>query len=41
MERSNDQASKAERLTKITQKIGYALWQIQELEGASAEYLYC
>ena len=28
----------AERLKIITQRIGFALWQIQELEGVSAQY---
>ena len=39
MERSNDHASaKEKRLDKITRGIGFALWQIQELEGVTAEY---
>lgn len=29
---------KADRLNVITQKIGFTLWQLQELEGASAQY---
>lgn len=29
----------ADRLNTITQRIGFALWQLQELEGASAQYL--
>lgn len=33
-----DQLEKAERLAIITQKVGFALWQIQELEGVSAQY---
>lgn len=32
------QLQKANRLTEITQRIGFALWQIQELEGVSAQY---
>ena len=32
------QIEKADRLTTITQRIGFALWQIQELEGATAQY---
>lgn len=32
------QFQKAERFNNITQRIGFALWQIQELEGISAEY---
>lgn len=30
--------AKADRLRAITQKVGFALWQLQELEGASASY---
>ena len=29
---------KADRLAAITQRIGFALWQIQELEAVSAQY---
>lgn len=29
---------KAERLAEITQRPGFALWQLQELEGVSAQY---
>ncbi len=29
---------KAERLSEITQRIGFALWQLQELEGVAATY---
>ncbi len=29
---------RANRLNEITQRIGFALWQIQELESASAQY---
>ncbi|MEY4527945.1 MAG: hypothetical protein RL768_1664 [Nitrospirota bacterium] len=32
------QLEKAERLSVITQRVGFALWQIQELEGVSAQY---
>jgi len=32
------QLEKAERLHAITQQIGFALWQLQELEGVSAQY---
>lgn len=32
------QLEKAERLAAIAQRIGFALWQIQELEGVSAQY---
>ena len=28
----------ADRLSAITQKVGFALWQLQELEGVSAQY---
>lgn len=30
---------KAERLFRITQRIGFALWQLQELEGVAAHYV--
>jgi hypothetical protein len=30
---------KANRLAEITQRMGFALWQIQELEGCTARYL--
>ena len=33
-----DQLAKAERLYAITQKVGFALWQLQELEGSAALY---
>lgn len=29
---------KANRLEEITQRIGFAIWQLQELEGVSARY---
>jgi len=32
------QIEKADRLTTITQRIGFALWQMQELEGVTAQY---
>jgi hypothetical protein len=32
------QLRKADRLHAITQKVGFALWQLQELEGMSAQY---
>ncbi|MBU4263921.1 MAG: hypothetical protein KKC76_18855 [Proteobacteria bacterium] len=32
------QIQKANRLKEITQRIGFAIWQIQELEGVSAQY---
>lgn len=38
MEELRQQIEKAERLTAITQRIGFALWQIQELEGVTAQY---
>ena len=28
----------ANRLSAVTQTVGFALWQLQELEGASAQY---
>ena len=34
----NCQLDKADRLARITQQIGYVLWQFQELEGVSAQY---
>jgi len=32
------QMQKANRLKEITQRIGFAIWQLQELEGVSAQY---
>lgn len=32
------QLEKANRLSAITQKVGFALWQLQELEGVCATY---
>ncbi len=32
------QLEKADRLTAITQRVGFALWQLQELEGVTAQY---
>lgn len=32
------QLQEAERLAAITQQIGFTLWQLQELEGVSAQY---
>jgi uncharacterized protein YutE (UPF0331/DUF86 family) len=32
------QLRKADRLRAITQRVGFALWQLQELEGTSAQY---
>jgi uncharacterized protein YutE (UPF0331/DUF86 family) len=34
-----DRLVKADRLAAITQKIGFALWQLQELEWAAANYV--
>ncbi len=34
----NNQLLKADRLAAITQRIGFALWQLQELEGTTAQY---
>jgi hypothetical protein len=31
-----EQLQKAERLNAVTQRVGFALWQLQELEGCSA-----
>jgi hypothetical protein len=42
MTRRSNQVSlgqKAERLFRITQRIGFALWQLQELEGVAAHYV--
>jgi uncharacterized protein YutE (UPF0331/DUF86 family) len=33
-----EQETKAHRLYALTQRVGFALWQLQELEGASAQY---
>lgn len=33
-----EQLQKADRLTAITQRVGFALWQLQELEGVAATY---
>ncbi len=38
MEDLLDQLEKADRLNAITQRVGYALWQLQELEGVTAQY---
>ena len=38
MEELRQQLEKADRLAAITQRIGFALWQIQELEGVTAQY---
>ncbi|HTD89413.1 MAG TPA: hypothetical protein VK663_02035 [Burkholderiales bacterium] len=38
MNRTN-QLADAERLNLISQRVGYALWQLQELEGVAATYL--
>jgi hypothetical protein len=32
------QLEKADRLDAITQRVGFALWQLQELEGVTAQY---
>lgn len=32
------QLDKADRLANIAQKVGFTLWQLQELEGVSAQY---
>ncbi|HEX9757479.1 MAG TPA: hypothetical protein VGB26_06715 [Nitrospiria bacterium] len=36
---TNDSLVKADRFTAIMQKIGFAIWQLQELEWATAHYL--
>ena len=38
MNELSQQLAKAERLHAITQKVGFALWQLQELEGTAARY---
>ncbi|MBK1615811.1 hypothetical protein CKO44_20345 [Rubrivivax gelatinosus] len=38
MNELSQQLAKAERLHTITQQVGFALWQLQELEGAAAQY---
>jgi hypothetical protein len=38
MENLDDMLVRADRLTAITQRVGYALWQLQQLEGATAQY---
>lgn len=38
MEEFDIQMEKVNRLNEITQRIGFALWQMQELEGVSAQY---
>ena len=38
MNELSQQLAKAERLHTVTQKVGFALWQLQELEGAAAQY---
>lgn len=38
MEPFNQLLDRANRLTAITQKVGFALWQLQELEGVAAQY---
>ena len=32
------QLANAERLQAVTQRVGFALWQLQELEGAAAQF---
>ncbi len=38
MEDLLSQLEKADRLAAITQQVGFALWQLQELEGVTAHY---
>lgn len=33
-----DQLERSDRLATITQNVGFALWQLQELEGVAAQY---
>jgi hypothetical protein len=35
----HEELQKAERLDLIARKVGFALWQLQELEGGAAQYL--
>lgn len=39
MPRTGDALQQADRLSVVTQRIGYALWQLQELEGVAAHYV--
>ena len=38
MNESSQQLASAERLHVVTQRVGFALWQLQELEGMAAQY---
>jgi len=38
MHMSQDQEVRAERLLALTQRVGFTVWQLQELEGATAQY---
>ena len=38
METLNQQLQKADRLAAITQRIGFVMWQLHELEGVAAQY---
>jgi hypothetical protein len=38
MDNLEDMIVRADRLTAITQRVGYALWQLQQLEGVTAQY---
>jgi hypothetical protein len=38
MNELSQQLAKAERLHAVTQQVGFGLWQLQELEGAAAQY---
>ncbi|MGK7894881.1 MAG: hypothetical protein AB4372_15005 [Xenococcus sp. (in: cyanobacteria)] len=38
MQELDTQLEKANRLSAITQQLGFALWQLQELEGVCAKY---
>jgi hypothetical protein len=35
----HEELQKADRLDLIARKVGFALWQLQELEGSAAQYL--
>ena len=38
MDSLSAQFEKAERLSEITQRVGFTLWQLQEMEGVAATY---
>jgi hypothetical protein len=38
MDPLDEHFDRAERLAEITQRVGFTLWQLQELEGVAATY---